>query len=550
MIAHVSAPSSNLDLEFPNGTVPLNSPFYIERPPLEKLAYGEIGKPGCLLHLQAPKKMGKSSLMLRLVARATELGYRTARLDLQQIDEAIFTNLDKFLRWFCASVSRQLHRQPLLDDYWDEDAGSKGSCTLYWQEELLQEINSPLVLILEEVQRLFAHPEIGSEFFALLRSWHENAKQGAIWQKLRLAIVCATETCIPLERSLFNVGLPLQLWGLNLEQVQDLALRHGLDWAAEETGAALLAPLQEMVGGHPYLIRLALYHLCRREVTLEQLLKEAPTPAGIYRTHLRGCLGALRREPELARAMKWAVTASEAVELEAIAAHKLESMGLVRLEGDRVVPSCSLYRQYFQVQLHREENLIARLQRLERENQKLRGLIGLDKVTQLPDRDYFVKQLAREWQRLESEAKPLSIIWCQIDFFRLYNDSFGESAGDECLRQVANALRTSLGRATDTVVRYNGTEFAAILPDTDAGGAVHIAERIQEKVLALAIAHDTSRIGGLPDNVITVSLGVATTIPRPHTSPERLVVTANEALYESRRQGGNRITHKGKFFDD
>lgn len=550
MIARVSVQPSNLDLEFPNGTVPLNSPFYIERPPLENLAYTAIGKPGCLLHLQAPKKMGKSSLMLKIVARATELSYRTARLDLQQIDKAIFANLDKFLRWFCASVSQQLHLQPLLDDYWNEAVGSKASCTLYWQEYLLERLPSPLVLVLEEVQQLFKHPEIGEEFLSLLRSWHEESQQAKPWQKLRLVVVCAAEASIASERSLFDAGLPLQLSGFNLEQVQALALRHGLDWAAEETGALLLAPLQEMVGGHPYLIRLALYHLCRQEVTLEQLLQEAPTPAGIYRTHLRGYLGALRREPQLAAAMKWVVSAVEAVELDAIAAYKLESMGLVKLEGDRVVPSCPLYRRYFQVQLNREEDLIARLQRLEQENQKLRCLIGLDKTTQLPDRDYFNRHLAQEWQRLELEEKPLSIILCRIDYFRIYKDSFGDAAGDECVRQVAEALRSAIRRSTDEIARYGGTAFAAILPDTDAGGAVHLAERMQEKVIALAIAHDTSKIGGLPDNVITISLGVATTIPRPLNSPEQLVETAEEALYESKRRGGNRITHKGKFFDD
>jgi diguanylate cyclase (GGDEF)-like protein len=548
MTAHVLSPSSEIDLEFPSGTVPLNSPFYIERPPLETLAYAEIGKPGCVLRLQAPPKMGKSSLTLRLVAHATESGYRTARLDFQQLEPAIYASLEKFLRWLCASVSRQLHLKPALNEYWDEDLGSKASCTLYWQDYLLARINEPLVLVLENVQQLFPNRALCLEVLSLFHSWQEKSLQAEGWQKLRFLLVCTTENDLPSDVTLLNMGLPLQLPGLTLEQVQELALRHGLDWAAGTSGALLLEPLSAMVGGHPYLIRLALYHLCRRDVSLEQLLQEAPTCAGIYQTHLRGYLGALRRDPEFAAAMKWVVSEPKSVELDAIAAYRLESLGLVKLDGDRVEPSCPLYRQYFQVQLDREETLIGRLQRLERENQELRGLIGLDKVTRLPDRDYFNRHLGQEWQRLTSEQKPLSAILCHIDYFQLYKDSFGEEAGDECLLQIADALRGALRRSADSLFHYDQQTFIALLPDTDAGGALHLAERIQRKVIAKAIAHDTTKIGGLPDNVITVSLGVTTTYPMAQSSPEQFVAIAHEAIYESRRQGGNRITHRGEFF--
>ena len=341
-------------LEIPSGSVPLNSLFYIERPPVEDRTYGEISKPGSLIRIKAPKQMGKTSLMHRILAYARRSGeLRTVSISLQRADSQVFTSLDKFLRWLCANVSRQLNLEPKLDNYWDQDIGSKVSCTLYFQEYLLQETDSPVVLALDEVNRIFEYPEISGDFLPLLRSWHEDASELDIWQKLRLIVVHATEAYIPLDinQSPFNVGLSIKLPEFSLEQVQDLAIRHGLDWAKDEVGAQKLASLIAMIGGHPYLVRLALYHIGRREVTLEQLLQDAPTIAGIYSNYLRHHLANLQEDRELAGAIQRVVTSPVSVQLEAITAYKLESMGLVKLEGNQAIPSCELYRLYFREQL-------------------------------------------------------------------------------------------------------------------------------------------------------------------------------------------------------
>jgi hypothetical protein len=274
-------------------------------------------------------------------------------LSLQQADTQVFTSLEKFLRWLCANLSRQLNLEPRLDDYWDEDIGSKVSCTLYLQEYLLTAIDSAVVLALDEVNRIFEYPDIASDFLPLLRSWYEDACELEIWQKLRLVVVHATEAYIPLDinQSPFNVGLPIKLPEFSYEQVQELAVRHGLDWAKGELGTQNLAPLLAMVGGHPYLVRVALYHLAREELTLNKLLQEAPTLAGIYSHHLRHHLANLQAHPELAAALKQVVTAPSSVQLEAIAAYKLESMGLVKLEENQATSCCELYRLYFREQL-------------------------------------------------------------------------------------------------------------------------------------------------------------------------------------------------------
>lgn len=104
-------------LIFPDRPLALNSPFYIRRSPSEELAYTELEKSGSLLRVTAPRKMGKSSLMLRLIDYAETLGYRTVLIDFLQVDQEIFESSDKFLRWLCINVARQLKLEPKLEDY-------------------------------------------------------------------------------------------------------------------------------------------------------------------------------------------------------------------------------------------------------------------------------------------------------------------------------------------------------------------------------------------------------------------------------------------------
>ncbi len=344
--------AASSSIEYPSRPVPLDSPLYINRPPIEELVCSEISQPGCLIRIKAPRRMGKSSLLNRILGHGKAIGYKTVYLDFQEADRAVFTSLDKFLRWFCANVSRQLHLKPMLDDYWDDEMGSKVSCKIYFEGYLLKQINTPLVLALNEVNQVFEHTRIAQDFLPMLRFWHEQARAVESWQKLRLLVVHSTEIYIPLKlnQSPFNVGLSIKLPQLSLEQVQDLAQRYGLDWRDGTETQQLMA----MVGGHPYLVNVAFYHLCREEITLEKLLLAAATSSGIYSQHLLGYLAMLREEPQLSLAMQQVVTADESVPIEAIAAYKLESMGLIHLDGNQATPSCELYRLYFREQLELE----------------------------------------------------------------------------------------------------------------------------------------------------------------------------------------------------
>jgi DNA-binding CsgD family transcriptional regulator len=334
--------------ELPRGQVELASAFYVERPGIDSQCYEAIAKPGALIRIKAPRQMGKTSLMARVLHRASQQGYRAISLSFQLADSKVFADLDLFLRWFCANVALQLELPDKLNEYWNSIFGSKVACKSYFERYLLANAASPLALGLDEVDVVFRYPDLASDFFALLRAWHEEAKNREIWKKLRLLVVHSTEVYVPMDinQSPFNVGLPVELPELQSNQVQDLATRHGLAWSAKE-----VEQLIAMVGGHPYLVRLALYHIARAEITLPELLETSPTDAGLYSDHLRRHLWNLERHPKLAVAMKKVVDADSPVQLDSMQGFALRSMGLVNLQANEVTPRCHLYRQYFRVRL-------------------------------------------------------------------------------------------------------------------------------------------------------------------------------------------------------
>ncbi len=334
---------------YPNGAVPLGSPFYLKRVPFETKIDREIRKPGALIRIKAPREMGKTSLLLRTLDAAKRLGYHTIHLNLEQVDEAILSDLNQFLRWICANAARQLHLEPRLNEYWDEDLGSKISCTSYFQDYLLQQISKPLVLALDEVNQVFEQPQVARDFLSLLRSWYEEAKTLPLWQKLRTIVVHSTEIYVPLQlnQSPFNVGLPIQLHSFSEPEVLELARRYGLDW----DGAQEARQLIEMVGGHPALINIALYHLSREQLSLEQLRETSPTATGIYSHHLQRHWAILEKQPELAGALNAVLSATVPIELAPILAYKLSSLGLIERLGDKVIPGCELYQRAFRTHI-------------------------------------------------------------------------------------------------------------------------------------------------------------------------------------------------------
>ncbi|MDZ8185717.1 MAG: diguanylate cyclase [Nostoc sp. ChiSLP02] len=183
-------------------------------------------------------------------------------------------------------------------------------------------------------------------------------------------------------------------------------------------------------------------------------------------------------------------------------------------------------------------NRLVVYQQMQATNEELKRLVNLDPLTQIANRRRFDECFYIEWHRLKRERLPLSLILLDIDFFKLYNDTYGHLMGDDCLRQIASAIEGVVQRPADLVARYGGEEFIVILPNTQGKGAMSVAEKILQAVRNLEILHAQSSIS----SYVTVSIGLASVVPNPQFSPQHLIEAADKALYTAKHEGRDRIS--------
>jgi diguanylate cyclase (GGDEF)-like protein len=189
--------------------------------------------------------------------------------------------------------------------------------------------------------------------------------------------------------------------------------------------------------------------------------------------------------------------------------------------------------------LVRQSHLIKnQLNELQQANQNLQLLANLDSLTKLSNRRGFDDYLQKEWDRMRRIKAPLSLIMCDVDFFKNYNDRYLHPNGDKCLIKVAMAMRNTIRRSGDLVARYGGEEFAIVLPNTDALGAVSVAENVRSAIKDLQITHEASAV--CPH--VTISVGVSTIIPNHENDFHALIHAADRALYQAKSQGRDRVT--------
>jgi diguanylate cyclase (GGDEF)-like protein len=184
-------------------------------------------------------------------------------------------------------------------------------------------------------------------------------------------------------------------------------------------------------------------------------------------------------------------------------------------------------------------SLIVLTRKLDDANRELTRLSSVDGLTGIANRRHFDDTLLREWRRAARSMGRLALLAADVDFFKQFNDGYGHQAGDECLKAVAGALASVLKRPSDLVARYGGEEFFAILPDTDAEGALRVAEAMRAGVQALAIPHEFSPLGP----VVTASFGVAARSAEPGQDSAfvSLLKDADSTLYQAKRAGRNRV---------
>jgi diguanylate cyclase (GGDEF)-like protein/PAS domain S-box-containing protein len=177
-------------------------------------------------------------------------------------------------------------------------------------------------------------------------------------------------------------------------------------------------------------------------------------------------------------------------------------------------------------------------EKLQDANRELEELARTDSLTLIGNRRHFNRTLNAEWKRNAREQTPISLILCDVDYFKLYNDTYGHVNGDLCLKKIADILRKTAKRPGDLAARYGGEEFAIILPNTSQEGARHLANVILQTVRDSQIPHRTSLIS----HYVTISIGIATVIPPNNTQPETILIkAADQALYQAKKEGRDRV---------
>jgi hypothetical protein len=331
------------DLGSPEGTMPHQSPFYIERDSDHEAMEAFCQPNGVTITIKGPRQMGKSSLLIRIMQDGCGHGMRTAFLDFQMIEQASMQNPETFYRQFCSLLAWEFELEDLTEEVWKAPLGQVQKTTNYIQKHILKAIpDSPLLLAMDEVERMFASP-FRSDFFSMLRSWHNRRAQGGDWLRLNLALVTSTEPyqlISDLNQSPFNVGTVVELTDFDPEQVAELNQRHG-----EPLKGADLDKLTNLLAGHPYLTRKALFLLASQRIEFEKLLIAACEDDGPFGDHLRNHLFRMSDRNELKEGLIQIIKYNRCSDEHIF--FRLRGAGLVRRVSNDVLPRNPLYAEYF-----------------------------------------------------------------------------------------------------------------------------------------------------------------------------------------------------------
>jgi class 3 adenylate cyclase len=323
--------------------VAIDGRSHVVRSRSESRCHEEIIKPGALIRIKSPDKMGKTFLMGRVLEFAKQKGYRTANVDLREANKQIFADINLFLQWFCAYVGDRLGIDRNPEEHWKKILGPNTNCTKYVEKFFLESSDVPFALAIDNFDFVFNYPDIEGDFCGLLRGWFEKVNTNKVWGKLRQIIVYSQEPYVThnINQSPLNVGLPVELDELDSTQVLALANAYGLAWTSAETDK-----LMDEIGGHPFLVREAIDNIAHH-VGLDELLRTAATDEGIYGDYLNERLQRLEEDPQLVEVLKQVVTSDRPVRLGSKEAFKLDSLGLIKRRGNDIVARCKLYRLYF-----------------------------------------------------------------------------------------------------------------------------------------------------------------------------------------------------------
>ena len=344
-----AAPLPAGPLPEPGGTLDVDDPWYVPRQ-TDALALDHIRRPGQTLTIKGPRQMGKSSLLMRTVKAGMDAGKNVALLDFQLVGEDSKADADLFFRRFSSWVAEQLNLPDTVEKFWNSAYASPQNCTRYMEQHVLEPLGGPCIFAIDETDAIF-QTSFSQDFFSMLRSWH-NRRADPIrrsWKKLDIILSTSTEPQFFIDRpheSPFNVGVTLRVEDFHPEQVGVLNARHPRPLSAGD-----IERLYRLVGGHPFLTRKALYMAAGSAPTCSagELFTHARDDSGPFGDHLRDYLLRLQRKQDLIPALRQVVDGRTLND--ELAIYRLQALGLVRRDGNKVVPRCGLYGEYFRERL-------------------------------------------------------------------------------------------------------------------------------------------------------------------------------------------------------
>ena len=333
------------ELTAPGGAMTMRDRFYIERTADARLKR-ELLRQGTTTTIRAARQTGKSSLLVRGIHHARNQA-KIVHLDMQGVDRDHLESADTFLYYLAGLFIRKLRLEPQeLEAAWRSSLGAQDKLSALMEDYILPESGGLVVLALDEADRILDTP-FYTDFFALLRAWHNNRALDDLWAQLNIAMVISTEPYLliaDVNQSPFNVGLKLELEDFDAAQLHDLNQRHGSPVAEADFEA-----FKALLSGHPYLCRKALYTLVAQKLSWSELVQVAAEDDGPFGDHLRRHHWLLRNEPALQEALRQVIRSNRCSDDQAL--FRLLRAGLVKGKGDFYTCRCDLYTTYFKDKL-------------------------------------------------------------------------------------------------------------------------------------------------------------------------------------------------------
>ncbi len=344
-----NVPPPPIPVKAPRGAIG-QAHFYIERSSDQKAREAIEHSDGVTIAIKAPREMGKSSLLMRLINAAEKMDRRVVYFDFRLLfTQATAIDSETFFRRFCSEMSEALNLEDRIAEFWRTTLTAINNCTRYVERYILPEINSPLMLAMDGVD-LIEGSIFRSDFFGMLRSWHNKRSNPItpIWKQLSLVLSTSTEPSLfieNLDQSPFNVGTEIELTDFTLAEVTQLNDRYSLPLNREQ-----VQKLMNLLHGHPYLAHLALYLVAAKHLTAADLFTHTAEDEGPFGEHLHRLLARLNNQEALIQGLRQVIDSHQCQNEQAFL--RLRAAGLVRREGEQILPRCELYAKYFRKHLH------------------------------------------------------------------------------------------------------------------------------------------------------------------------------------------------------